>query len=114
MAEAKSKGRGEECISQNLRVLGAPNGALTIIFFANSQRKTKKRYISIPGQSEAGGAMKMISNCCAVNCVQSVDQSSKAGRPLSLTLQPNFELLSQLKVLQIKFLDDACAFLASL
>lgn len=50
MAEAKSKGRGEECISQNLRVLQARNGIQTIIFFANSQRKERKRYISIPGK----------------------------------------------------------------
>lgn len=50
IAEAKSKGRGEECISQNLRVLQARNGIQTIIFFANSQRKERKRYISIPGK----------------------------------------------------------------
>ena len=45
---AKSKGRGEECISQNLRILRAKNGRRTIVLFANSQRKEKKGYISIP------------------------------------------------------------------
>jgi hypothetical protein len=29
MAEAKSKGRGEECISQNLRILRGHNGQFT-------------------------------------------------------------------------------------
>lgn len=48
IAEAKSKGRGEECISQNLRILRARNGRQILIFFCNSQRKEKKRYISIP------------------------------------------------------------------
>ncbi|KIW62083.1 hypothetical protein PV05_02134 [Exophiala xenobiotica] len=48
IAEAKSKGRGEECISQNLRILRARNGRQVILFFTNSQRKEKKRYITIP------------------------------------------------------------------
>ena len=49
IAEAKSKGRGEECISQNLRILQGPNGKQVMLLFANSQRKEFKRYISIPG-----------------------------------------------------------------
>ena len=48
MAEAKSKGRGEECISQNLRVLQGHNGKRVMLFFANSQRSALKRYVSIP------------------------------------------------------------------
>lgn len=48
MAEAKSKGRGEECISQNLRILRGHNGKRVMLFFANSQRRELKRYISIP------------------------------------------------------------------
>lgn len=48
MAEAKSKGRGEECISQNLRILRGHNGKRVMLFFANSQRKELKRYVSIP------------------------------------------------------------------
>lgn len=54
IAEAKSKGRGEECISQNLRILQARNGIQSIMFFANSQRKERKQYISIPGKLNAG------------------------------------------------------------
>lgn len=54
IAEAKSKGRGEECISQNLRILRGRNGKRTILFFANSQRKEKKRYITIPGKFGLG------------------------------------------------------------
>ena len=48
MAEAKSKGRGEECISQNLRILRGQNGKRVMLFFANSQRGGLKRYVSIP------------------------------------------------------------------
>lgn len=50
MAEAKSKGRGEECISQNLRILRGPNGKQVMLFFANSQRKDLKRYVKVPGE----------------------------------------------------------------
>jgi hypothetical protein len=53
VAEVKSKGRGEECISQNLRILRARNGKQTILFFANSQRKERKRYVSIPSKAES-------------------------------------------------------------
>jgi hypothetical protein len=48
VAEVKSKGRGEECISQNLRILRSKTGRQAILLFANSQRKEKKRYFSIP------------------------------------------------------------------
>ncbi|KAK5064381.1 hypothetical protein LTR84_000214 [Exophiala bonariae] len=89
IAEAKSKGRGEECISQNLRILRARNGRQIVIFFCNSQRKEKKRYISIP-----------------LDCIDHIEQSKKSGRPLNLTLRPNFDLLAQLKSLSIHFLDN--------
>ena len=90
VAEAKSKGRGEECISQNLRILQGQNGKQLMLFFANSQRRELKRYVSIP-----------------INCIDSVNPGKKAGRPVVLQLQPNFDLLSQMKVLQIQFLDDS-------
>lgn len=51
MAEAKSKGRGEECISQNLRILRGHNGKRVMLYFANSQRGALKRYVSIPRES---------------------------------------------------------------
>ncbi|TQB74869.1 hypothetical protein MPDQ_004100 [Monascus purpureus] len=62
IAEAKSKGRGEECISQNLRILRGGN--------------------------------------------DKVNPGKKAGRPVVLDLLPNFDILSQMKWLQIRFLDD--------
>lgn len=90
IAEAKSKGRGEECISQNLRILQDHNGKQVMLFFANSLRREAKRYVSIP-----------------VSCIESVHPGKKAGKPVVLQLQPNFDLLSQMKVLQIQFLDDS-------
>ncbi|PKX92868.1 uncharacterized protein P174DRAFT_432230 [Aspergillus novofumigatus IBT 16806] len=89
IAEAKSKGRGEECISQNLRIFRGYNGKQVMLFFANSQRKELKRYVSIP-----------------VNCIETVNPGKKAGRPVVLELHPNFDILSQMKSLHIQFLDD--------
>ena len=48
IAEAKSKGRGEECISQNMRLLRGRHERVVLLFFANSQRKERKRYVSVP------------------------------------------------------------------
>ncbi|KAL4914570.1 hypothetical protein BDW62DRAFT_190133 [Aspergillus aurantiobrunneus] len=101
IAEAKSKGRGEECISQNLRILRGHTGKLVMIFFANSQRRERKRYVSIP-----------------VSCIESVTPGKNARRPVVLQLQPNFDHLAQMKTLQILFLDGDdqkafCEFLAA-
>ncbi|KAJ5701734.1 hypothetical protein N7488_009282 [Penicillium malachiteum] len=90
MAEAKSKGRGEECISQNLRILRGHNGRRVMLFFANSQRsKELKRYVSIP-----------------LNCIASFKPPKKPGRPVVVDLNPNFEILAQMRNLTIHFLDD--------
>ncbi|KAJ5928706.1 hypothetical protein N7466_007662 [Penicillium verhagenii] len=89
MAEAKSKGRGEECISQNLRILRGHNGKRVMLFFANSQRKELKRYVSIP-----------------LNCVANVKPPKKAGRPVIIELDPNFDILMKMRNLTIQFLDD--------
>lgn len=35
-----------------------------------------------------------------------MNPGKKAGKPVVLHLQPNFDLLSQMKHLQIQFLDD--------
>ena len=94
IAEAKSKGRGEECISQNLRILRNHNGKQVMLFFANSQRKELKRYVSIP-----------------INCIDSFNPGKKAGKPVVLQLQPNFDILSQMRTLSIQFLDDLGRFL---
>ncbi|OQD81329.1 hypothetical protein PENANT_c028G00860 [Penicillium antarcticum] len=92
MAEAKSKGRGEECISQNLRILRGHNGKRVMLFFANSQRRELKRYVSIP-----------------LNCVGGIKPPKKAGRPATLDLNPNFEILSQMRNFTVQFLeDDVC------
>ena len=42
----------------------------------------------------------------AVDCIDRIEQSKKAGRPMALTLRPNFDLLAQLKTLHMLFLDD--------
>ena len=41
-----------------------------------------------------------------VNCVASVKPPKKAGRPVMIELNPNFEILSQMRNLQITFLND--------
>ncbi|KAL1962574.1 hypothetical protein VTN77DRAFT_9367 [Rasamsonia byssochlamydoides] len=89
IAEAKSKGRGEECISQNLRVLRGRHDRKVILFFANSQRRERKKYVSIP-----------------LNCIDHLDVPKKASRPVSLHLRPNFEILAEMKVLHIQFLEE--------
>ena len=40
-----------------------------------------------------------------VNCIESVQPPKKAGRPVVLQLLPNFDYLSQMRNLQIHFLD---------
>ena len=107
IAEAKSRGRGEECISQNLRILRSKTGRQVILLFANSQRKEKKRYISVPcGSNPVMVQGGVHADSHAVDCIDQIEQGKKAGRPVSLRLRPNFDLLSQLKILHIQFLDD--------
>ncbi|OKL56141.1 hypothetical protein UA08_08744 [Talaromyces atroroseus] len=89
ISEAKSKGRGEECISQNLRLLRGRHDRFTLLFFANSQRKERKRYVSVP-----------------LNCIDRVEIPKKSSRPILLHLRPNFEILAEMKVLHFHFLDD--------
>lgn len=110
MAEAKSKGRGEECISQNLRIICGPNGKRVILFFANSQRREHKRYVSIPRKysyhSRMGPARSRFMANWAVNCIGGIKPPKKPGRPVTLELNPNFEILVLMKTLTIQFLDD--------
>lgn len=89
LAEAKSK-RGEECISQNLRVLRARDGRQVMILFANSQRKEKRKYISIP-----------------LDSVVHIDPGKKSSRPVTMKLSPDTDLMTSLKVLQLQFLEDS-------
>jgi len=107
VAVAKSKGRGEECISQNLRILRAKNGRRTIVLFANSQRKERKGYILIPREFRIRtNRLCRLADECSVDSVDQIHQEKKGGRPVSLTLRPNSELMSQLKTLQIQFLHE--------
>lgn len=41
-----------------------------------------------------------------VNCIEHVKPAKKAGRPVVVDLNPNFDLLEQMRILQIQFLDD--------
>lgn len=68
MAEAKSKGRGEECISQNLRILRGHNGKRVMLYFANSQRGALKRYVSIPRESSFFSYVAFLVSCGATRC----------------------------------------------
>lgn len=45
-----------------------------------------------------------------MNCIESVDPGKKPGRPVALHLHPNFDILSEMKVLHIRFLDDQGKF----
>lgn len=45
-----------------------------------------------------------------MNCIDKIDVPKKASRPISLHLRPNFELLAEMKVLQLQFLDDEGIF----
>lgn len=105
MAEAKSKGRGEECISQNLRILRGQNGKRVMLFFANSQRGQLKRYVSIPCECilHLQGDLSLTAT---VNCVENMKPPKKPGRPVVVELNPNFEILSQMRSLSIEFLDN--------
>jgi hypothetical protein len=104
---AKSKGRGEECISQNLRILRAKDGRRTIVLFANSQRKERKGYISIPCEFRMRtDRLCPLANEFSVDSVDRIHQEKKGGRPVTLALRPSSELMSQLKTLQIQFLHE--------
>ncbi|KAJ9662056.1 hypothetical protein H2198_001598 [Neophaeococcomyces mojaviensis] len=89
VAEISSKGRGEEAISQNLRVWKSKTGSSNLLYFANSQRKEKKRYTSL-----------------SVNSVDFVELPKKTGKPVHLKLIANGDLPTQLKNLSILFLDN--------
>lgn len=111
MAEAKSKGRGEECISQNLRILRGQNNKRVMLYFANSQRAGLKRYVSVPCESHPfhfllSSPSLFSFSFVIVNCVANIKQPKKPGRPVTVELNPNFEILSQMRNFQIQFLDN--------
>lgn len=113
VAEVKSKGRGEECISQNLRILRAPTGAFGMFYFANSQRKEKKRYVCIPSEPPSLSS-KPPTSCCliadarlTVSTVDRIEPGKKGSKAIGLRLRPTSDLSTQLKMLQIKFLEES-------
>jgi hypothetical protein len=90
VAEIKSRGRGEECISQNVRIIkNRDNGRMSIVFFANSQRKEKRRYVSV-----------------AMSAVEGVEHGRKGKHALTLKLRGEAEILSSLRALSIVFLEE--------
>lgn len=88
VAEISSKGRGEEAISQNIRICRQKSGSLSLLFFANSQRKEKKRYHSVP-----------------LDDIDSVEIPKKPAKPVVLKLAGSNDLTAQMKSLSIIFLD---------
>lgn len=108
-AEIKSKGRGEESISQNVRIIQSPTAQLTLIVFTNAQRKEKKQYIFIPRKSHhipEPWPQNTLSSRIPVAAVDHMEQPKKNSRPVSLRLRGTSDLMSQLKALHIQFLDD--------
>lgn len=89
ISEASSKGRGEECISQNIRILKGYNDRQVILYFANSQKKERKTYVSIP-----------------MHCIDKLDIPKKSSKPITIILLPNFDLLEQMKTLSIQFIEE--------
>lgn len=91
MAEAKSRGRGEECISQNLRILRprGSSGRAIMIFFTNSQRKDRRRYISVP-----------------LSSVDHVDAGRRSSSPITMRLSGDTELMKSMERLTVQFLED--------
>lgn len=92
VAEIVSKGRGEEAISQNLRLCRSSTGKLSLLYFANSQRKERKRYMSLP-----------------VDAINSVEPPKKSSKPVQMKLAPSSELPAQLKALNVLFIDGSDA-----
>lgn len=99
VAEISSKGRGEEAISQNLRLCRTVTGSTRILFFANSQRKDRKKYVIL-----------------SVESIEKVEQPKKSGKPVHLKLDSSDEFTASMKDLSILFIDSeySASFLAHL
>lgn len=89
IAEIVSKGRGEEAISQCLRICRYTNGVLCLLFFANSQRKEKRRYTAI-----------------TFDTIESFDVPKKPTKPVHLKLASDKDSSEQMKSLSITFIDS--------
>lgn len=91
VAEIRTKGRGEEATSQNLRVCKTPAGTTSVLYFANSLRRDQNRkvYVSV-----------------AISTVSSAEMPKKSGKPVLLKFFSEGELPTLLKSMTIIFLDD--------
>lgn len=89
VAEITSKVRGDEAISQNLRVCRYSNGRIILLFFANAQKPDRKRYITIP-----------------LDAVDSLEVSKKSNKPCKMKFDSSSDMKTQLGVLSVLFLDD--------
>lgn len=91
VAEIRTKGRGEEATSQNLRVCKTPVGTTSLLYFANSLRRdqNQKGYVSIN-----------------ISTVSSAEMPKKSGKPVSVEFFSEGELPALLKSMTIIFLDD--------
>lgn len=106
ISKIKSKGRGEECISQNIRLCKNPSGRKTLMYFANSQRGDGKRYVSIPRRSSAPPfALAFGANCSLEYAIDELERGKPSACRVTLRLRPHTDLLAQMKHLQIDFLD---------
>lgn len=99
VAEITSKGRGEEAISQNVRLCRSATGSTSLMFFPNSQRKELKRYVLLP-----------------VDSIDKVEQPKKSNKPAHLKLNSSTDLAGQMKDLSVLFIEgnDAARFVAAL
>lgn len=88
VAEISSKGRGEEAISQNVRICRSATGATNILFFPNSQRKELKRYVRL-----------------FLDSIDKIEQPKKSSKPIHLKLNANTDLTAQMKDLSVLFID---------
>lgn len=99
VAEISSKGRGEEATSQNLRLCRTATGSTRILFFANAQRKDRKRYVTL-----------------SIDSIEKIEQPKKSSKPVHLKLDSDDELAASMKDLNILFIDSehTTSFLAHL
>lgn len=91
VAEIRTKGRGEEATSQNLRVCKTATGTARLLYLANSLRRDRnpKAYVGIN-----------------VSTVSSAEMPKKSGKPVLMKFFSDGELSTLLKTMNIVFLDD--------
>ena len=66
----------------------------------------EEHHCSLLAKPVRGLDVRDLADSRIVDCIDRIEQSKKSGRPVSISLRTNFDLLAQLKSLQITFLDD--------